>query len=141
MKYRKTKGYKYILEEEFRVFIEIEEPAWNNYISLDRGFLIIRKGYAWDGSSVPLKKLWRPIFDSDKYCKKASIVHDCLCQLMRESLLPKTFKEYADQFYKQMCIEGGMSKRQAGLRYWVLRKFGEVGIRKRKKPRGKIFET
>ena len=57
MKYRKTKGYKFILHEDEKFEVpQIQETAWNDYISLDKGILIVKKGYAWDGSSVPGKK-------------------------------------------------------------------------------------
>ena len=142
MKYRETKGYKYLLVEDERTKIPgILERAWNNYISLDHGILILKEGYAWDGSTVLLKKYYRWIWDADKFCKTASLVHDAFCQLMREGLLDKKYKRYVDGFYKYMCMLGGMGKRQANLRYWFLRKFGGRGIQKRKNPRGKIFEV
>jgi hypothetical protein len=140
MKYSETKGYKYILREVKRTEIPgiPDERAWNNYISLDHGTLILKENYAWDGSSIPLKKYFKWIWDSDKYCKTASLVHDAFCQLMREDLLDKKYKRYVDGFYKYMCMLGGMGKRQANLRYWFLRKFGDKGIQKRKNPRGQI---
>lgn len=142
MKYRFTKGYNLLLEEDEQTEIPgiSDEQCHNDYISLDHGILILKKGYAWDGSTVPLKKLYKWIWDSDKYCKKASLIHDSFCQLMREGLLDKKYKRYVDGFYKYMCMLGGMGKRQANLRYWFLRKSGDWGIRKRKNPRGKVYE-
>ena len=140
MKYRETKGYKYLLVEDEKREVDIYINCHNDYISLDEGVLIIKEGYAWDGSSIPLKKYMpKWIWDSDKYCKIASLVHDALCQLMREGLLPKTYKYIADAIYQRMCIEGGMGKRQAGWRFWALRKFGNAGIKKEKNPRGQIL--
>jgi len=54
MKYRETRGYEYILHEDMQLDIQIFEDAHNDYISLDKGRLIIKEGYAWDGSSIPL---------------------------------------------------------------------------------------
>ena len=142
MRYRKTKGYKYLLvkdEQRQLGYINIPGMAAHKYITLDDGELTIREGYAWDGSSVPLKKWFSWIWDSDKHCKTASLVHDALCQLMRESLISKSYKEFADGLYRDMCIEGGMSKFQAGLRYKALRSAGEWGITKRKNPRDKVY--
>ena len=140
MKYRKTKGYKYILVEDEQVLIDLPVLASHKYITLCDGELIVRDGYAWDGSSIPLKGVLKLFgWDSDKYCKTASLIHDALCQLMREGLLAKTYKAYIDDFYRGMCVQGGMSEFQAKLRYKGLRSAGEWGITKRDNPRDKVF--
>ncbi len=109
MKYRKTKGYKYILCEDELLDLDIFEQAYNNYISLSLGSLTVREGYAWDGSSIPFKKyVPNRLHDFDKYCKTASLIHDALCQLMREGMLSKDHKQYADMLYRDMCIEERM---------------------------------
>ena len=143
MKYRELTGYKYELLEDMRFNIPgITEQSHNDYISLDNGNLIIKERYAWDGSSIPSKKVLKRFgWDADKFCKTASLVHDAFCQLMREGLLDKKYKQYADSLYRDMCILGGMGKRQADIRYWALRKFGDRGIQKRKNPRGKVMTT
>ncbi len=138
MKYRETRGYKYILAEDEQLQIDPPGMISHKYITLDQGELTIRKGYCWDGSSVPLKKYFKWIWNADKYCKTASLVHDALCQLMREGLLSKSYKAYIDGLYRDMSIQGGMGKRQAKLRYKFLRSAGEWGITKRKNPRGQI---
>ncbi len=146
MKYSYTRHYKYKLEETEKRRIYFEGVAFSSrYVSMDdAGLLVVHAGYAWDGSSVPYKKLFKVlslgIYDADKYCKPASLIHDALCQAMREGLLPKVWKRSADQLYHIMCIKGGMSRRQARRRYEVLRKFGDVGIKPEKNPRNKVFE-
>ncbi len=147
MKYKYLTHYKFGLEgdEQRQIPKLLNEIAWNNYISLDKGVLIVKKHYAWDGSSIPHKKtlrilsLW--LYNPDKYCKVASLVHDALCQLMRESRLPRHHKEFIDGLYRDMCVEGGMSARQANHRYKALRKFPNAGVYPEKNPRNKIFET
>ncbi len=147
MLYRELKGYKYELmaAEKIKVVIPdviLTNNAINSYIRLRDGVLTVKKHYCWDGSSVPLKKYvpkW--LWDSDKFCKTASLFHDALCQLMREDLLGKAYKQYIDNLYRTMLIESGMSKWQANLRYLALRKFGNAGIQKEKNPRGKIRTT
>ena len=142
MKYSRTKGYKFKLEEDFKAYVEILTNCHNDYISLNEGVLIIKYAYAWDGSSIPLKRFVpRWVYDFDKYCKIASLVHDSLCQLMREGVLPKQSKEYIDGLYRDMAIEGGLSKRNADRRYRWLRKFGDAYIEKEEHPRDEIFEV
>ncbi len=147
MKYSHTKHYKYKLEEtEKRQTVITSYDFDNRYFAmLNDGQFFVKKGYAWDGSSIPLKKLWRffslGLYNPDKYCKVASLLHDALCQAMRVKLLPKTCKPVADWLYRTMCIEGGMSKRQAKMRYKALRKFGDAGITPEKNPRNRIYET
>ena len=149
MKYRKISKYKYQLmdREEFKVDLpDIFEGTTQalSYLGLKDGVLSIEKWYAWDGSSIPLKKTLRflslGLYDADKHCKTASLVHDALCQLIREELLGKKYKEEVDGIYKYMCLMGGMSEWQADLRYWALRKFGDPFIQKRENPKGQIFE-
>lgn len=143
MQYRELKGYKYELMAAEKIKVELPDitllnNAINPYIRLRNGVLTVKKHYAWDGSSIPFKKYYKWLWDSDKYCKIASLFHDALSQLMREDLLSKKYKAYIDFLYKNMLIEGGMNKWQANLRYWFLRKFGNAGIQKRKNPRGRI---
>jgi len=147
MKYSLTEHYKYKLEATEMRQIGITGYEFDNrYMKLlDNGQLFVQAGYAWDGSSIPHKKLFQRLslglYDPDKYCKVASLIHDALCQAMREGLLPATFKLRADYLYWKMCIEGGMSKGQAARRYKALRKFGDVGIQPEKNPRNKIYDT
>jgi len=147
MKYSRTKHFKYKLEEREVVQTCITGYSFRTpYISmfLD-GRLSIHKGYAWDGSSVPFKRTFRILslgwYDADKYCKEASLVHDALCQAMREGLITKKNKSTADSLYYDMCIAGGMSRRQALRRWRALRKFGDSGIQPEKNPRNKIYDT
>jgi len=147
MKYSLTKHYKYKLEEEFVQDTGITGYEFDTkYMAMfENGRFLVKKSYSWDGSSIPHKKLLQivsiGIYDPDKYCKKASLIHDGLCQAMREGLLPKKLKQAADKLYRIMCIEGGMSVSRATDRYFFLRKFGDKGIEPEKKPRNKIYDT
>ena len=147
MKYSLTKHYKYKLEATEMRQIGITGYEFDNrYMKLlDNGQLFVQAGYAWDGSSIPHKKLFQRLslglYDPDKYCKVASLIHDALCQAMREGLFPACWKPEIDCLYKIMCTEGGMSKRQAERRFKALRKFGDVGIQPEKNPRNKIYDT
>ncbi len=147
MKYSLTKHYKYKLEvTEMRETLIWGFEFNTKYMAmLDNGQLFVKKGYAWDGSSIPFKKTLRffsfGFYDADRYCKTASLIHDALCQAIREGLIPKHRKQVIDFLYRTMCIEGGLSERRAILRYNALRRFGDVGIEPEKNPRNKIFET
>ncbi len=121
-------------------------PAYG-YIELQDGVLTMgnKEGYCWDGSSIPLKGFLRFVsfkkFDADRYSKEASLFHDGLYQLIRLDLVSKSHKEYVDGLYKEGCINGGMSKREASIRLWFLKKLGFVGLKKKKHPKGSIFEV
>jgi hypothetical protein len=147
MKYSLTKHYKYKLEETYTTQTNITGVEFDTpYISmLDNGQFFVKKGYAWDGSSIPHKKLLRVLslgfYDPDKYCKIASLVHDALCQAMREGLLDKEYKYDTDNLYYAMCIDGGMSARQALRRLNALCKFGDIGIEPEEHPRNKIYKV
>jgi len=144
---RELTGYKFGTLEIEKIKVDLpngkQDSLSNAYrwLTLKGGVLTIRKGYAWNGSSVPLKQWTSWLWDSDKYCKKASLIHDALCQLMREGILSKIHKEYADTLYREMCIEGGMGEKEADIRFWCLRRFPNKGIRKKDSIGRKTFKV
>ncbi len=113
--YRKLKGYKYQLVEEFKyqtniVGFEIDDP----YIKLDEnGLLVVSKRYAWDGASGPTIDTLNSM--------RASLVHDALYQLLRMELLPQDQVIVADQLFKDILIADGMSPFRAWYWYQGLR--------------------
>lgn len=134
MKYQELKGWKYRLveEEAFSTGLEGLYQIDTEYVALNwGGRLWMKKGYAWDGSSV--------VRDT-KTCMKASLVHDALYQLMREGLLDRKLRKYADQLYRDLCIQRGMWKVRAGWRYTAIRMFAKKYTFPSNKPRGKIVE-
>jgi len=113
--------YKYQLANDYRISISIK-PKTNidtDFISLDvHGNLLVKKGYAWDGPSGP-------VIDNDENMR-ASLVHDALYQLMRnEYLVTRTHRKTADQLFKDICKEDGVSNLRASAYYKALRNFGK----------------
>jgi len=147
MKYSEIKHYKYKLEENEEIQTGITGYLFCNrhMMMWENGLLLIKKSYAWDGSSIPHKGLIRVLslwqYDGDRYCKVASLIHDALCQAMREGNLPKGEKFHADCLYAKLCEQGGLSKWRATKRFQALRKFGDSGIEPEKNPRNKIYDT
>ena len=157
MKYSHTKHYKYKLEENEVRQTSISGLSFDTryYSMLDDGTFLVKYSYAWNGSSIPHKGKIRVIsflnpfvwvrikdaYDADRYCKIASLIHDALCQAIREGLIASRFKVNADLLYTEMCIDGGMGIKQAERRFKALRKFGDSGIRPEKNPRNRIYDT
>ena len=118
MKYKA--GYKYQLAEPFVTKVNIYP---NQHIGLDfivlgtDGTLMINKGYAWDGCSGPT---W-----DDKTNMRAGLVHDALFQLMRSKMLDLGWRRTADDEFKRICKEDGMSSIRAWLYWRAVRTFGE----------------
>lgn len=133
MKYRKLNGYKYDTQADEHLDIDIYENAHNDYISLDHGHLIIKKGYAWDGASGPAI--------DDKTNMMASLVHDALYQLMREGLIERTHRKYIDKLFREICLKNGMSKFRAWYYYQAVRIFSRDSSFARKHPRGEVIEV
>jgi len=106
-KYQLTKSYVIKLPGKFAA-----EIATTDFLTLVHGGLVIRRGYAWDGSSV--------VFDT-KHCMRASCVHDALYQLMRQGKVDYGLRDAADELYRDLCIEDGMWKWHAGIRYLGLK--------------------
>jgi len=132
VKYRKLKGYKYeTLDDELVEIPEIQVRAWNDYISLDHGILIIKQRYAWDGASGPA-------FDTKTFML-GSLIHDALYQLMREGKLDRKWRKRADMILRRVCISEGMGKFRAWYAYRFVRIFGRFTCKRRKNPRGRII--
>ena len=112
--------YKYQLANNYKIVIPIQ-PKFDietEFIALDtNGNLLVKQGYAWDGPSGP-------VIDTEKNMR-ASLVHDALYQLMRnEELSTKAHRKAADQLFKDLCKEDGVSNFRASAYYKALRKFG-----------------
>lgn len=67
----------------------------NRYVTIDaEGLLTIAAGYAWDGASGPTV--------NDASFVRPSLVHDALYQLIREGVLPRTARGFADELLGEM---------------------------------------
>ena len=117
LQYRDISRYKYMVAEPYVHRTDILGCACSTeFITLmDDGLLVVSPGYLWDGPSGPT-------IDSD--CgMRGSLVHDCLYELMRRSLLESTWREYADRLLRETCIEDGMSEARANIWYASVRSF------------------
>lgn len=113
--------YKYQLANSYKLNILIK-PSTDidtEFIGLDtKGNLLVKKGYAWDGPSGP-------VIDTEENMR-ASLVHDALYQLMRNNeLKARTYRKTADQLFKDLCKEDGVSNFRASAYYKALRRFGK----------------
>jgi hypothetical protein len=118
---RYRSDYKYQLAESYAISISIKPKSdiKTEFIDLNTdGNLIVKKGYAWDGPSGPVK--------DTKENMRASLVHDALYQLMRnDKLKSRTHRKAADQEFKDICKADGVSNLRASVYYKALRKFGK----------------
>lgn len=114
IKYRE--GFKYQLADQIVVDLNFTVPRdyYGDFLDLIRcdGFsrLKIKRGYAWDGPSG--------LALDTKTFMRASLIHDALYQLIRNSVLSSTYKPKIDELMHSVCIEDGMCK----LRAWYCRK-------------------
>lgn len=134
MKYRKLRGYKYeIMDcEKFQTDI-LGMDKVTGWFSLDEdGVLLVYKHYCYDGPSGPT-------IDTANFMRGA-LAHDVLYQMMREGLLPRLYRKYADQLLRQICLEDGMSRFRAWYVYKAVRMFSKKSSLPRKNPRGQIIE-
>ncbi len=114
-------GYKYQLAASYEAATPIKPKAdiKTQFIDLNTdGILLIKNGYAWDGPSGP-------VIDTEENMR-ASLVHDALYQLMRnKELSTRTHRKAADQLFKDMCKQDGVSNLRASAYYRALRRFGK----------------
>ncbi len=119
MKYKA--GYKYQLYDTERRNVRVYMPELivEEYITLNPdGYMLIDKGYAWDGLSGPA-------FDT-KTGMRGSLYHDALYQLMRKGKLSLTWQARADEVFHEICLEDGMWKPRAWWCYRAVRRLGHM---------------
>jgi hypothetical protein len=88
--------------------VDIEGEYNHEFFHLAHGWLVVKKGYAWDGASGPA-------VDTSTFMR-ASCIHDALYQLMREGIIPRSNRKKADKIMRQIGRQDGMSKPRA---WWV----------------------
>ena len=150
MKYRELHGYKYLLEEDETFLVSwIKHSISHPHITVENGIMVVKKGYAWDGPSGPTI--------DDKTNIRASLIHDALYQLMRESWLSVvSYRKLADEelrFYmrkdgfkmlrktnKDTWFNRQWVKFRADYYYKAVRIFGAKTCLPEASPRGKIVE-
>jgi len=110
---QRKKGMKYILTEDLRIQTPILgfEIRINDVIFLSRsGWLILKKGFLWNGASGPT-------IDTET-SMRGSAFHDALYQLMALGLIPYSqWIGYTDILFRDICLEDGMNSFRAWLYY------------------------
>jgi hypothetical protein len=117
--------YKWRLDEEDYVYqtaiTGFATHGINEYVSIDDdGALHIKRGYCWNGANGPT---WDTLS-----CRRGSMVHDALYQLISEGILPRSFKEVADRILYDLLLEDGMWKWRADGWYWAVDTYGDYFI-------------
>jgi hypothetical protein len=108
---RYRRGYKYILHSDYTVALPLTSPksiATSEFILSENGVLTVIAGYPWDGPSGPT-------IDTDNFMR-GSLIHDVLYEMMRQELLPQSFRDIADSILRDVCLQDGMSSIRA---WWV----------------------
>lgn len=121
IRYRQLKKHwKYLLGDDFTLQTGVQPTNLVDtpFIKLTKkGKLTIKKSYAWDGPSGPMR--------DDETNMRASLVHDAFYQLMRmRKLGQKKWQEPVDTLFHDMCINDGMKPRRARRAYKALQLVG-----------------
>ncbi len=119
--YKKRIRYKYTLHAPYQYETGIKDVYFvNDYLNLDlNGRLTIAKKFAWDGPSGP-------VIDTRNFMR-ASLVHDALYQILRESPDMKDrdgFRKKADKILRSICRDEDMSGLRSTWVYYAVRLFG-----------------
>lgn len=120
---RYRKGYKYILDEDWGIDLNLFKPfpilpadVVTEYVRLSKdGQIWVRHAYAWDGCSGPT-------IDT-KTNMRPGLLHDGGYQLVRLGLIPQEYKSYFDDLLKIVGMSDGMwefraSYYRAGVMYF-----------------------
>jgi len=110
--------YKYQLAEDYTVLTPVDfgKVITTDFLHLtEKGFLTVKKLYAWDGASGPTIDC--------RSSMRGSLVHDAFYQLMRLSMLPFAWRRCVDKLFRSILLEDGMWKFRAWLYYQGVSKF------------------
>ena len=127
-------GYKHQLYEDYSLQTDISLPEDVSipFGTLTKdGLLTAHKGYAWDGASGPTWdnftfKFWKwGKKKRKKVAKRGSLVHDILCQFLREELLHQQWRAYVDRLLREICIEDDMWSFRAEVWEWMVHRLGK----------------
>ena len=126
--YRDLPTWKYQLLKDWSSLTEmigfnIENPM---FILYGDGWLLVKRGYAWDGPSGPT-------IDTKSFMR-ASVVHDVFYQLLREGKLPPEMRKLADRELIRYAKLDGMNLVRRFFAYWVLRAFAGRAAKLKTKP-------
>lgn len=109
-------GYKYQLHRTYILSTSLRpgEKIISKYFTLlKNGRLIVKEGYCWDGpSGLTIDTLT---------AMRGSLIHDVLYQMMRESLISRSWRKYADELLRDICKIDGM--------YWWRAAYWYRGVR------------
>lgn len=123
MAYTKA-NYRFQLAENLVIKTSVTPPATicHQFFTLATdGWLIIKKGYAWDGISFFLSP-------QTTNSRKGTCVHDCFYQMMRLGLLDLIWKPWTDEEMRRVFIASGMFAWRANYMYQAVLKFGAPNV-------------
>ena len=126
--YRELPRWKYRLETTYRLETDLRPTRAHStgFVRLDvDGVLEVRAGYSWDGPSGPTRDVpeWM----------RASLVHDAIYQLLRETGLDQAFRLPADRLMREQLLEDGMRPAKAAIAYYGVRWFGKTSAAPRRR--------
>ena len=116
-----TAGFKYQVHSDFKIRLSFAPPKAirTQFLSFDLDrYLEIKKAWSWDGMSGG-------IVDT-RSSMQGSAVHDALYWLLRQGLLPLSYRGKCDDELKQICLDDKMWKSRAAYHRWGLRKAGRA---------------
>lgn len=135
MKYRKGFEYQLAEDEIFETGMKIGKRIKAEFIYMDeKGKLIVKSGYAWDGPSGPTKAIVSflekiPLMGKwlvEKFLRsflRGSCGHDALYQCLRNEWLEAYWRARIDIYLRECCLEDKMSKARAAWVYKGVKEF------------------
>lgn len=121
-------GMKYQLTQDFTAYTGIKFAPEGSimkmkYIKLfPDGRLLIKAGFAWDGSSGPTRDTKNTI--------PGSLIHDALYMLIRNGKIPQHYREWVDVLMRDRCLRDGMWRYRAWTWFKALRRWASFAASK-----------
>jgi hypothetical protein len=112
-----------------RLFLNItfiERTGGDNGNKQRNYYLVIERGYCWNGPSGPT-------VDTKSFMRGA-LLHDVLYQLISEGMLPRSCREAADRILRAVCLDDGMCRPRAFYVYKAVRIFGRKAAQAKPEP-------
>jgi hypothetical protein len=120
-------GLKEALRPATRVGLQTRELQDIVTYDPESDLCTIRSGFCWDGPSGPTIDTVTSL--------RPSLTHDALYQLMRLGHLSPKCRQRADELYRDLLIENGVSTLRAYTHYYTLRLAGGFAAQKGTQPK------
>lgn len=117
--------YKLVRPYSYNTIIKPIYPRKSDNVRLELdGTLYLSQGFQWDGATGAIDKVKHVLgIGIREKIIRASCIHDALCNLIKDGELNIIYRKIADDIFREICKEDGMSWIRRQWTYYAIRGF------------------